>query len=84
MLAILWARLKALCLHSATIGWSYLLLALGSLLQLIDATGDALGDPSIKDQVAAAIGDAKTVGRILLGISIVNIIARVRSLKKAS
>jgi hypothetical protein len=84
MLTTLWARLKALCLHSATIAWSYLLLVLGSLLQLIDAAGDALGDPSIKDQVAAAIGDARIVGRILLGISIVNIIARVRSLRKAS
>lgn len=83
MLTTLWTRLKALCLHSATIAWSYVLMALGSLLQLIDAAGDALGDPGIKDQVSAAIGDAKTVGRILLGISIVNIVARVRSLKKA-
>jgi hypothetical protein len=80
----MWARLKALCMHSATIAWSYALLAAGALLQLIDAAGDALGDPGIKDQIAAAIGDARTVGRILLGISIVNIIARVRTIKKAS
>jgi len=80
----MWAKLKALCLHSATIAWSYVLMAAGAALQLIDATGDALGDPAIKDQVAAAIGDAKTVGRILLGISIVNIIARARSLRRAS
>jgi len=79
----MWPKLKALCLHSATIAWSYLLMAVGSALQLIDAAGDALGDPSIKDQIAAAIGDARTVGRILLGIAIVNIIARARSLRKA-
>ena len=79
----MWPKLKALCLHSATIAWSYLLMAVGSALQLIDAAGDALGDPSIKDQIAAAIGDARTVGRILLGIAIVNIIARARSLRRA-
>jgi hypothetical protein len=78
----MWARLKALCMHSATIAWSYALMAVGSVLQLIDAAGDALGDPGIKDQISNAIGDARTVGRILLGISIVNIIARVRSLRK--
>jgi len=79
----MWPKLKALCLHSATIAWSYLLMAVGSALQLIDAAGDALGDPSIKDQVTAAISDARTVGRILLGIAIVNIIARARSLRRA-
>lgn len=73
-------KIKALCLHSATIAWSYMLLAVGSILQLIDAAGDALGDPAIKDQISAAVGDARTVGRILLGISIVNIIARIRSI----
>lgn len=78
----MWQKLKALCLHSATIAWSYVLMAVGATLQLIDAAGDALGDQAIKDQIAAAIGDARTVGRILLGISIVNIIARARSLAR--
>jgi hypothetical protein len=80
----MWMKLKALCLHSATIAWSYILMAVGGVLQTIDAAGDALGDPTLKDQIAAAIGDVRTVGRILLGISIVNIIARLRSLKKAA
>jgi hypothetical protein len=80
----MWAKLKALCLHSATIAWSYALLAAGAGLQLIDAAGDALGDPGIKDQISNAIGDARTVGRILLGISVINIVARIRTLKKVS
>jgi hypothetical protein len=80
----MWSKLKAFCLHSATIAWSYVLLAVGGVLQAIDAAGDMLGDPGLKDQITAAIGDARTVGRILLGISIVNIIARLRSLRKAA
>jgi hypothetical protein len=54
----------------------------GGVFQAIDGLSDALGDPALKDQIASAIGDAKTVGRILLGISIVTLIARLRSLRK--
>lgn len=80
----MWMKLKALCLHSLTVAWSYVLALVGVSLQAIDAVADLVGDPSIREQVAAAIGDARTVGRILLGISIVNIIARIRSLRKAA
>jgi hypothetical protein len=80
----MWMKLKALCLHSLTVAWSYVLALVGVFLQAIDAVADLVGDPSIREQVAAAIGDARTVGRILLGISIVNIIARIRSLRKAA
>jgi hypothetical protein len=49
-----------------------------------DAGKRALGDPALRDQISAAVGDAKTAGRILLGISVVTIIARLRSLQKAA
>lgn len=55
----------------------------GVMMQAIDVTADALGDPELKDQISAAIGDTRVVGRILLGISIVTILARLRSLRKA-
>jgi hypothetical protein len=84
MLIILWSRLKTACLHSLTIAWSYVLALVGAVLQLIDSLGDTLADQGIKDQIAAAIGDARTVGRVLLVISIVNIVARLRTLKKVS
>jgi hypothetical protein len=71
-------------MNSLTIAWGYLLAFAGAVMQAIDSTADALGDPSIKDQISAAIGDAKTVGRILLGISVVTIIARLRSIRKAN
>jgi hypothetical protein len=53
-------------------------------MQGIDTIADALGDPNLKDQISAAIGDTKIAGRILLGLSIVTIIARLRSIRKAS
>jgi hypothetical protein len=76
-------RLKAFCLHSLTIAWGYALAVVGSVMSVIDDIGDALGDPSLKDQIGTAIGDARTTGRILLGISIITILVRLRSLRKA-
>lgn len=75
-------RIKAFCLHSLTVAWSYILAIFGAVMQGLDSVADALGDPNLKDQISAAVGDAKTVGRILLGISIVNIAVRLRSLRK--
>jgi hypothetical protein len=53
-------------------------------MSVIDNVGDALGDPNLKDQISAAIGDTRIAGRVLLGISIVTILVRLRSLKKAN
>jgi hypothetical protein len=80
----MFAKVKALCLNSLTIAWSYFLAVAGATLQGLDSIADALGDQSLKDQISASIGDAKTAGRVLLGISIVTIVARLRSLRKAS
>jgi hypothetical protein len=78
------SRLKAFCLHSLTIAWSYVLAIVGGVMSVVDNIGDALGDPNLRDQISAAIGDAKTAGRILLGISVITILARLRSLKKGT
>jgi hypothetical protein len=80
----MWTRIKACCLHSLTMAWGYCLAGMGALMQVIDAIADASGDPNLRDQISVAIGDTKIVGRILLGISIVTIIARLRSIRKAS
>lgn len=78
------ARIKALCLHSLTVAWGYILAIVGSAMSMLDSIGDALGDPGLKDQISAAIGDTRISGRILLGISIITILVRLRSLKKAN
>jgi hypothetical protein len=79
----MWARIKACCLNSLTVAWGYCLALAGAAMQGIDTVADALGDPTLRDQISAAIGDAKIVGRILLGVSIITIVARLRSLRKA-
>jgi phage terminase large subunit len=56
----------------------------GMQMQGLDSIADALGDPNLKDQISAAIGDARTAGRILLGISVVTILVRLRSLKRGT
>jgi hypothetical protein len=76
------ARLKAVCLHSVTIAWSYCVALAGALASIIDDLADALGDPGVKDQISSAIGDDKTTGRIMLVISVVTIIARLRTLRR--
>lgn len=78
----MWARTKASCLNSLTMAWGYFLAIVGTAMQAIDAVADALGDPNLRDQISAAVGDTKTAGRILLGVSVVTIIARLRSLRK--
>jgi hypothetical protein len=78
----MFAKVKAFCFHSLTIAWSYCLALAAALMSFVDNIGDALGDPSLKDQIGAAIGDTKIAARILLGISIVTILVRLRSLKK--
>jgi hypothetical protein len=80
----MWSRLKTFCLNSLTIAWGYLLAFAGAVMQAVDAIADLLGDPGLKEQISQSIGDAKTVGRILLSISVITIIARLRSLRKAN
>ena len=81
---MIWSRVKSACLHSLTIAWSYALAFAGAAMQATDSIADALEDPNLKDQISAAIGDTRTVGRILLGVSIVTILARLRSLRKVA
>jgi len=78
------ARLKAICLNSMTIAWSYCVALAGALASVIDDLADLLGDPDVKDQIGAAIGDVKMTGRILLAISVVTIIARLRTLRRSA
>jgi hypothetical protein len=80
----MWARIKASCLNSMTVAWGYCLAVTGAAMQLIDTLSDLFGDPTFKDELSAAVGDARTVGRILLGISVITIVARLRSLRKAT
>lgn len=78
----MWQKLKQFCLYSATIAWSYVLAIVSAVLFVVDNIGDLIGDPNLKDQIAQAIGDPKITSRLLLFIAVVNILARLRSLRK--
>ncbi|MGC2810722.1 MAG: hypothetical protein WA303_10130 [Bradyrhizobium sp.] len=80
----MWCKVKAFCLHSLTVAWGYSLAFVGVMMQGIDTVADALGDPNLKDQISASIGDARMTGRILLGISVITIAARLRTIRKGS
>ncbi len=78
----MWFRLKTFCLHSLTVAWGYILALVGFVMQGVDVIADALGDPTLKEQIAASIGDTRVTGRILLGISVITIAARLRTIGK--
>lgn len=77
-------NIKKACLNSLTIAWGYCLALVGAALQVVDVIADSLSDPEIGSQISSAIGDPRIAGRILLGISLITIVARLRSLRKAS
>jgi hypothetical protein len=80
----MWGKVKAACLNSLTIAWGYVLAFAGVMMQALDTVADGLGDPNLKEQISASIGDARTAGRVLLGISVVTIVARLRSIRKGN
>lgn len=75
-------KIKNACLSSLTIAWGYCLALAGTALQVIDYIADPLGDPEVRSQISSAIGDPAIAGRILLGISVITIVARLRSLRR--
>jgi hypothetical protein len=78
-----WAKVWALAWNSLTVAWSYLMAAVGAVMQGIDTIGSALGDPGLKDQITQTLGsDPKVLGYILLSISTVTLLARLRSISK--
>jgi len=78
----MFSRIRAACLNSLTVAWGYVLALAGIFMSMVDNISEALGDPGLRDQISAAIGDAKTTGRVLLGISIITILVRLRSIKR--
>jgi hypothetical protein len=74
---------KALCLHSLTVAWGNVLAIAGGAMSIFDNVADAVGDPALKEQIGAAVGDTRIAGRVLLCISVITILARLRSIRKA-
>jgi len=78
-----WCKLKACAWNSLTVAWSYFVAFVGLVLERFDMVSDAVGDPELKANLSTAIGaDTKTLGYLLLGFSLVTLVARLRSIRK--
>lgn len=80
----MWHKLKSSCFHSLTVAWGYVLAAVSAGMSCIDYLGNAIGDPSLRDQISAAIGDPKVSARVLIFISAITILVRLRTAGKKS
>lgn len=81
-----WSKVWALTGKSLTMVWGYLLTAIGAGLELLDKIGPAIGDPNLdlKTQVTGALqNNPALLGYALMGISVITILARVRSIGKS-
>lgn len=81
-----WGKVWALAGKSLTMLWGYFLTALGIGLELLDKLGAVLGDPNLdlKTQVSAALqNNPAYLGYALIGISVITLVARVRTIGKA-
>jgi hypothetical protein len=78
-----WKTAWAFSYKSLTVLVSYVQGILGILATQLDSIASLLGDPDFKTQITNLIGaDTKTIGYILMGISIVTFAARMRSISK--
>ncbi len=81
----MWAKLKAFCLHSLTVAWSYAQIAAAALVlnfdDLLDQTAKALNDPGVVEQVKPML-PPRWVGYLVGAIGVITLLARLRSLMK--
>lgn len=78
-----WAKVWAVCAKDVMLAFSYLVQAVGWLLQWADPIASFLGDPDFKTQVTDTLqANPKILGYVLMGISAVTIAARLRSFAK--
>ena len=73
-------RWRATAQGSATLLWSKFCLLVAGLVGSLDTLADMVGQPEAKEWIQTIIGNPKIVATAILGISIVTIIARKRTL----
>jgi hypothetical protein len=80
-----WQKLWALCGKSVTMAWSYLLAAGGTVFALLDTLAGYAGDPALGDQVKTALQNhPEYIGYFTIGVSLLTILSRVRTLGKGA
>lgn len=77
----MWEKVKAFCLHSSTMAVSYVVGAIGVFFQLVDATSYIYNSDDFKNWMTASLGgDPVLLGRVMLVISALVALARLRSI----
>ena len=63
--------------------WGYLLGGFGSAIAMLDPLANAVGDPELKDKVTSLLqSNPQVLGYLTIGISVITIAARLRSIAK--
>jgi ABC-type Mn2+/Zn2+ transport system permease subunit len=79
-----WGKAWALTGRSATVIWGLFLTGFGTVFQWLDPIASALGDPDLKAQVMEALkNNPQYFAYIMIGISAITIVARLRSVGKS-
>ena len=79
-----WAKVWALCGKEITIAWSYAVIGIGAAIQWIDPIAATLGDPDLRTQITNALStDPKVLGYFAMAVSLITILARLRSIGKS-
>lgn len=78
-----WAKLSAIFGHSLTIVTGAVVSLIGLLAQALDPIAAAVGDPDLKNQITSALqSDPQILGYVMMGISVLTILARLRTIGK--
>ena len=77
----MWLKIKAFCLHSATMALTYFMAVIGLFFQVVDATGSIYNSDDFRAWVSSAVGgDMVLVGRVMLVTSALVALARLRGI----
>ncbi len=80
-----WAKAWAASGRSSTILWGYVLAGVGTAAQWIEPLGSLLGDPEFKSQLATTLQSRpEALGYVLIAISVVTILARLRTISRGA
>ena len=79
-----WEKVWALMGRSVTIVWGLFMTGVGTVFQWLDPIASALGDPDLKAQVMEGLkNNPQYLAYTMMGISMITIAARLRSVGKS-
>ena len=78
-----WAKVWALCGKRVELAFAYIVQFVGWVLQVIDPIASFFGDPDLRQQLTDGLqANPKVLGFVLMAISALTIVVKVRNLSK--